>query len=469
MDTSAAADLLASPSGNALTTLECAQLVDRSCTDRVLVHGSMPGLGRDLDLLARPESEASIRDALLHSGFVAEGLRLVRFRRGSAEQVELFPSGHWNLPLDEIAAVFAQAVPIAGFANLARPSPAHTLLILARRVVEGSGRLDDKRRGYIEWAVDADPDAWQKAADRAEVWQGGRALELLERLGGHGFVSVAQRAQIIDERLRRTGRPSFQAHLETARVLVPRRPKPVVVAISGLDGSGKSTQARMLVNTLERIGVPSAMEWAKLGQDRRLWVIRRSGKRLLSMVLRLPAAPEEVSNQRHDAARERREASSFLSNAWASVTVISNLRTLRHQVRRYKGHAQVLVYDRYTLDSSVHLRWRYGAHGSVATGLNWYLRRFAPKPICSYLLRVPPEVAHARKYEDAIGELQMHASLYDDALAGQFQGSVKALDGTRPIHDLAAQIAQEVWTELARRPRPHRVLARMAGLVRRTY
>ncbi len=177
----------------ALTTVECAQVVDRAALDRVLVHGSPPGEGRDLDLLVRPSSEESVAAALLEEGFRRAGHRFVRFRQGTCEQVELYPSSGWGLPEEEERALFDEAVPLRGFEHLVRPSPAHTLLILARRVVEGVGVLDEKRRRYVDWSVARDPKAWDHAAERSGDWHGGRSLELLERLVGRGFISRARR------------------------------------------------------------------------------------------------------------------------------------------------------------------------------------------------------------------------------------------------------------------------------------
>ncbi len=458
----------------ALTTLEIARIVDDAAVDRVLVHGSPPGEGRDLDLLVRPRSEAAIVAALLERGFLRSGHRLVRFRRGTCEQIELFPSSWWDLPDTEERAVFEDAVPLEGFAHLVRPSPAHTLLILARRVVEGVGVLDEKRRRYVDWAVAQDPKAWDHAAEQASAWHGGRSLELLERLVGRGFLSRTTRARVIDDRLRASGRPSLDAHLESARRVLPRRRRPAVVGISGLDGSGKSTQARLLVDTFDRIGVSSALEWAKLGEDRRLWVVRRWGRRLLLPVAALFGRAgagegaededgEEGSNA--DAARELRRSSSSLSATWASIVLASVTWTYRRQESRYRGHAELLVYDRYLLDSAVHLRWRYGLGGGTAERLTRRLQRWSPTPTCSFFLRLDPATAQRRKLEDRLDDLVAHDRSYLEALEGPVGKDVIVLDASLPVEELAAEIATAVFEAMekraARRRSPLRGLRRL--------
>ena len=438
-----------------VTTLESARLVEGAALDRVLVHGSPPGEGRDLDLLVRPESEAAIREALGEAGFHSAGHQMVRFRRGTCEQVELYPASSWDLPPDEVTAVFDEAVALPGYSHLVRPSPVHTLLILGRRVVEGVGFLDDKRRRYVEWAVQQDPKVWDHAAARADAWNGLRSIELLERLVGHGFVPVPVRARVIDDRLQASGRSPLDAHVATARQLVPRRRLPVVVSLSGLDGSGKSTQARMLVDAFNRIGVESAIEWAKLGEDRRLWAVRRLGAHVIRVVRPSTRRPD-TADPSGDGSHEEVEdlgipRSTTTTTVWAAVALGSNIWTFRRQTMRYAGRVRFLVYDRYVLDSAVHLRWRYGLDRTAARVLSTALVRLSPKPIRSFYLDMPPAAARRRKMEDPLEDLLEQAEIYREELATRAGSGVIVLDGTRPAEELATVIAEEVWAGLHHR------------------
>ena len=157
-----------------------AEQIDRTARDRVLVFGSPPPAGRDLDLLARPPDHAVLAAWLRDNGFLDHAGEWVRFRDCSAESLDLVPTSAWGLPPDEEEALFAEARPIDGFDRLVRTAPHHLLLMLAQRLVEGDGTLSDKRRARLDGALREDPDAWRTARERAAAWRAQRALDGLE-------------------------------------------------------------------------------------------------------------------------------------------------------------------------------------------------------------------------------------------------------------------------------------------------
>jgi hypothetical protein len=123
---------------------DAAGVVDDAAPHSVLVFGSLPGAGRDLDLLVRDEDLDALRSGLDREGFLSQGDEWVRFAAGTVEAVDLAPASTWRLPAAALDELFGAARPIEGFTRLVRPSPAHALLILAR--LTGLGVLPDKRR-----------------------------------------------------------------------------------------------------------------------------------------------------------------------------------------------------------------------------------------------------------------------------------------------------------------------------------
>src|SRR5919197_1977040 len=112
-----------------------ADAIDAQLDASVLVFGSPPPGGRDLDLLARPAEEGGLRAWLEREGFFERAGEWVRFRDCGAESLDLVPLAAWGLPADAADALFAEAVPIPGFQWLVRPAPRHLLLVLPRRLV----------------------------------------------------------------------------------------------------------------------------------------------------------------------------------------------------------------------------------------------------------------------------------------------------------------------------------------------
>src|SRR5437868_2581021 len=108
-----------------------ALLVDESALDRVLVLGSLPPAGRDLDLLVREPDREALAARLEAAGFVRRGRDLALFEDCTAYAVELIPAEGW-LPAAELDDLFAQALPVDGCRKLVRPAPHHALLILER-------------------------------------------------------------------------------------------------------------------------------------------------------------------------------------------------------------------------------------------------------------------------------------------------------------------------------------------------
>ncbi len=114
-------------------------------------------------------------------------------------------------------------------------------------------------------------------------------------------------------------------------------------------------------------------------------------------------------------------------------------------IARHARHGRVVIYDRYALDSTVQLRFRYGAAGrfAVQRGL---IRLLAPKPVAAFYLEIPAETSLGRKDDRwTLTDLEKQASLYG---AEYGQSAVVRLDGLRPREELAAEIAEAVWRAL---------------------
>jgi thymidylate kinase len=425
---------------------EIVESIDAAVDAPVLVLGSSPPAGRDIELLVRPVELRAIAAHLGAEGFCRRGLEWARFFDCSVFAVELVPAERLCLPPSELQSLFDDARPIEGplsLTHLLLPAAHHALLLQARRLVR-DGRFAPKRRPRIERALAEEPEAWTLATEKAVQWGLRRALDLFRRVYEDDVpVTRWRRWQAFAELLASAGgaRSAADLFLRPLKVKLPSRNR--IVAISGLDGSGKSFQAQALRETLERLVVPSVVEWMPFGQNPALHALRLPKKLLRSGESRVH--PARLSSSLPDSrARRWRERSALLTHLWVTMVVLANVAAHRRATFRYPWRGLVVIHDRYTCDSAVQLHFWYGTQRSYRFQ-KWLLRALSPKPLCSFFLDIPPEVALMRKGEYPIAELLSQASLYRREYRSV---GAHRLDAELPAAALCAEIAAEVWTRI---------------------
>ncbi len=220
-----------------------------------------------------------------------------------------------------------------------------------------------------------------------------------------------------------------------------------MIALSGLDGVGKSTQAQALGASLTKLGYEAVVVWAPIGNSRSLRRLAATTKRALA---RLPVGPlaqadresadrpllSQTADGRLVGGRGRR----FAASIWSTVTTLANAVSYLRSAVGARVSGRIVIYDRYVLDSIVNLRFLYApeAHLPVQEAMIRYL---APKPRCAFLLDASPETAHARKPDWTLAQTRLRAQLYRRTYE---QLGVRRLDAERPAGELASQIAREV-------------------------
>ncbi len=381
--------------------METADLVDAATPGPVLVFGSPPPAGRDLDLLVRTGEEAALAEALAREGFEQRGVEWVRFAGCSAEAVDLVPAAAWGLPAAELEALFAEATPVEGYRRIVEPSPHHQLLILARIGYR------TKRRARLERA-EAAPGAWFEARQRAAAW--GLAAEL-DALA-----------------LREAPRPR------------PRLRRPLTISLSGLDGAGKSSQAEALADTLERLGQTAVILWSPVGSPL-LDLVGKPAKLLLRLLrfgrlrgLAERSATGSVMSTAPEGSRAR--------TLWAAFVGIASLLEQRRLAAPHLLRGTIVIYDRHALDGIVRLRILYGA-GAAPRLARVLFRLAAPSVRLAYFLDIEASTSIARKDDIwPLAELEHHRRVYLEELP---RHRVRRLDGEAPREQVCAEIAREVW------------------------
>jgi hypothetical protein len=437
---------------SAAETRSVLALIDHSLSRAVLMTSGEAG--RDVDLICRVPELATLRTALGESGFRPRGRRLprrawteqwVRFSDGPPQVVDLNPAKRWGVSPRTIERLFQDGIPVDGFEHVLRPSPHHALILLARRFGRGVGTLSDKQRDKVERALGGDGGVWDHAAQIAGEWHCRSALEgLRRRHDGAGLTG--------DQRLRATLEPALLGCRRAERLRrglraapVPRRP--MVIGVSGLDGSGKSTQIAALRTTLAELGVPADVAWKPVGHGHALRLVRRTVKRLLGAsptgVAPVRAEAPALTWDPNPASRRLRERSPALTSAWSAYVAISTAAAYRGAELRCRITGRALICDRHALDTDAHLVFQYGdaRRPDLAIRLS---DAITPCAHAAFQIEVPAEVARSRK------PLQYTAADLDRLVAAYQQErarlGVPTVDGTLPAGQLATQIAQAVWS-----------------------
>jgi thymidylate kinase/predicted ATP-grasp superfamily ATP-dependent carboligase len=234
-----------------------------------------------------------------------------------------------------------------------------------------------------------------------------------------------------------------------------------VIAISGLDGSGKSTQARALISSLEARGYDAVMVWNRLTFNPSLFRVTAPLRLAVRGAMRLglmSSAPREVQADgdvipaEHSATRALRERVPMVSVLWVTFVALVHAVGVRRSAVREIRRGRIVISDRYVLDSLVQLHDRYGRVHGVGLQAR-LLRLLTPAPLAAYFLDVPGDEARRRKPEEfSVEELDAHRRAY---LGQAGQLGVRVLDGRRPPDELAALIADEVSDRLAALQRAH--------------
>lgn len=390
-------------------------LVAESVEGPVLVVGRMPPEGRDLDLLVRGDDMARLTARLADAGFAERGGRWVRFGEARVDIVDVVAVESWDLPEAEVADLFAVDTKVA------QPGPVHVALLEMRRWTAGSAPTE-RRRARVEEALASSAQVRDEVARRAAAWKVSTTPPPPRPL------------RRVECRLRQRGH---------------------VVTLSGIDGSGKSSQVEALRAALEQLGYPTATVWTRITLNPSLTVIGTPVKKVIAL---LSGRRRQAPSKPHvdgrppghgvtpaDPGQAFRVRYPVVNHAWLTVIAVVNALTHWREVGQHLARGRIVVCDRYTLDSAVHLRYKYGPKERfrLQSGI---VRVLSPRPLRSYLLDVPGAVAHARKPEKyTADDLEALAELYREEAE---RIGVRRLDGQQPPHQLTAAIADDVLQAL---------------------
>lgn len=221
-----------------------------------------------------------------------------------------------------------------------------------------------------------------------------------------------------------------------------------LIALSGVDCAGKSTQRALLLEALRARGLAPATVWSRAGYTPNL----NAAKRVVRVLLG-PLAPSYRPGARGSAVpaqpgRYPRRASNLrqpLRWLWLTGALLDLLWVYGVRVRVWRARGRVVVCDRHLLDCLVDLRVNFPEEGVERRWLFRALRRLAARPDAAFCLVVPAELSFerartkGRRHGETREVLERRVAEYERAAA---ELGVPVLDGRRPAAELARAIQQ---------------------------
>jgi thymidylate kinase len=207
-----------------------------------------------------------------------------------------------------------------------------------------------------------------------------------------------------------------------------------LIAVSGVDGAGKSSLIEDLVRRLADIGVLADVVWFRPGMGMGgLERVVRAAKRVLGQP-QTPAMRDVVN------AASLPSRKGVIGFVWCLLVTVTYLRGVRSQLRT---SSSTIICDRHLLDAIVTLRVFYQ---NVNTRLPVLLVRwFLPAAAVTLYLKVPVDVALARKPGDTIGRAAVTAQVLRYEKEARHM-ALCVLDSTLPFDE----VTDKAWACLAK-------------------
>jgi thymidylate kinase len=187
----------------------------------------------------------------------------------------------------------------------------------------------------------------------------------------------------------------------------------MLVALSGMDGAGKSTAALDLAAALEAAGRPVIVHWTRLAGDP--YLLELIGRPVAAVLRRVrPSDGGGGTAARTGAIAPVRPGHGRLVDAvWVPIVAADSVRAARWAFR-VRRRGLTVVCDRWAADALVDLRLGYGRHPLA----EWLLRRWIPAPDVGVFLEVDAATAATRKPGDQpLPRLEAMERLYADYAA----------------------------------------------------
>lgn len=206
-----------------------------------------------------------------------------------------------------------------------------------------------------------------------------------------------------------------------------------LIALCGIDGTGKSTQASLLRARLEACGFSTEVLWCRWDP-----VLVRPALRLLDRLSRggrtgaTAADGSSGSGDRRRALKRSLLSSPLVRRGWTGLMVLDYGLQVAPRLYRARRSSAVVIVDRYRHDVLIDL-----SAGGELVSTPWVLRRLLPEPDLMIVLDVDEAIALERKPDSPdLTYLEERRRLYRQLAQGPAATLIDASQATDVVSEL---------------------------------
>ena len=170
----------------------------------------------------------------------------------------------------------------------------------------------------------------------------------------------------------------------------------MLITLSGLDGAGKSSQARILEQAFHGSHIRTRILWSRSGSSPFMSAATKLGK----LCLRIPEDPHST-NQKRIALRMRSFRSSRVRFVWIWLASLDLLGTYGLHVRFWLSRGWVVICDRYVYDAIAEWSAYFENASWMDSRLARWLMDLTPHPGKGYVLDLSVEDSSARSGDES--------------------------------------------------------------------
>ncbi|AWV91145.1 dTMP kinase [Bradymonas sediminis] len=173
----------------------------------------------------------------------------------------------------------------------------------------------------------------------------------------------------------------------------------MLISISGIDCSGKSTQIELLTEALVKLGKKPFVFWFRPGYSYELNTLKTMARKIVPSAL--PAAEEK--ERRNDAFSKP-----GVNTAWLTAAVVDMAFQYGAKLRALERAGYFVICDRYIHDSMLDLKLRFSALNTVDSPWSRLIYRVSPTPDARFLFTLP--------YDEMLRRMEQKQEPFPDPL-----------------------------------------------------